>query len=126
MVFEDLTKRDYTMKYSQLNLHEAKIAFTKLARWHAASMFLADTVKKFIHSNLTIYYPYPFLTATSYQNTEQGSAEHGTIRQHEMGSQHRSGSETVPQLAWIWSIRGTPGEIRTNICRKGEADVRIQ
>lgn len=44
MVFDDLTKRDYVTKSSQLNLHEAKIAYTKMARWHAASMFLADTV----------------------------------------------------------------------------------
>ncbi|XP_058822379.1 uncharacterized protein LOC131683970 [Topomyia yanbarensis] len=44
MVFEDLAKRNYGMKNSQLDLHEAKIAYTKLARWHAASLHLADTI----------------------------------------------------------------------------------
>lgn len=44
MVFEDISKRDYQMKYSQLNLEEAKIVYTKLSRWHAASMYLSDTL----------------------------------------------------------------------------------
>ncbi|XP_062551178.1 uncharacterized protein LOC134216255 [Armigeres subalbatus] len=44
MVFEDITKRDYQMKYHQLNLVDAKIVYTKLARWHAASIVLSDTV----------------------------------------------------------------------------------
>lgn len=44
MVFEDITKRSYEMKYTQLNLDEAKIVYAKLARWHAASMYLSNTV----------------------------------------------------------------------------------
>lgn len=44
MVFEDITKRDYQMKYTQLSFDDAKIVYTKLARWHAASLVLSDTV----------------------------------------------------------------------------------
>ncbi|XP_062546559.1 uncharacterized protein LOC134212583 [Armigeres subalbatus] len=44
MVFEDITKRDYQMKDHQLNLDDAKIVYTKLARWHAASLVLSDSV----------------------------------------------------------------------------------
>ncbi|XP_058453439.1 uncharacterized protein LOC131431630 [Malaya genurostris] len=44
MIFEDLAKRNYGMKNNQLDLHDAKIAYSKLAKWHAASMFLADTI----------------------------------------------------------------------------------
>lgn len=44
MVFEDITKRDYQMKYTQLNLDEAKIVYAKLARWHASSLYLSNTV----------------------------------------------------------------------------------
>lgn len=44
MVFEDITKRNYEMKYTQLDLDEAKIVYAKLARWHATSMYLSDKV----------------------------------------------------------------------------------
>lgn len=45
MVFEDITKRNYEMKYTQLDLDEAKIVYAKLARWHATSMYLSDKVR---------------------------------------------------------------------------------
>ncbi|XP_058822378.1 uncharacterized protein LOC131683969 [Topomyia yanbarensis] len=44
MVFEDLTKRNYDTKSNQLDLQEAKIAYSKLAKWHAASMHLVNTI----------------------------------------------------------------------------------
>ncbi|XP_053693605.1 uncharacterized protein LOC128741668 [Sabethes cyaneus] len=44
MVFEDISKRGYTMKNKLLDLNETKIAYGKLARWHAASLHLANTV----------------------------------------------------------------------------------
>ncbi|ETN60247.1 hypothetical protein AND_008119 [Anopheles darlingi] len=43
MVFEDITKHGYEMKTKQLDYEESKVVFAKLARWHAASMFLVDT-----------------------------------------------------------------------------------
>lgn len=44
MVFEDITKHGYEMKTKQLDYEESKVVFAKLARWHAASMFLVDTL----------------------------------------------------------------------------------
>lgn len=44
MVFEDITKQGFEMKTKQLDLEESKVVFAKLARWHAASMFLVDTL----------------------------------------------------------------------------------
>ena len=46
MVFEDITKQGYEMKVKQLDLEESKVVFAKVARWHAASMHLVDTVSK--------------------------------------------------------------------------------
>lgn len=46
MVFEDISKLGYEMKTKQLDYEEAKVVFAKLARWHAASMFLVDTVRQ--------------------------------------------------------------------------------
>ncbi|XP_055610208.1 uncharacterized protein LOC129757106 [Uranotaenia lowii] len=43
MVFEDIAARNYIMKYSQLDLSDAKLVYAKLARWHAASLFLEDS-----------------------------------------------------------------------------------
>lgn len=44
MVFEDITKRDYQMKDNKLDLDESKIVYAKLARWHAASLYLSNSV----------------------------------------------------------------------------------
>uniref|UniRef100_A0A182P7B0 CHK domain-containing protein n=1 Tax=Anopheles epiroticus TaxID=199890 RepID=A0A182P7B0_9DIPT len=44
MVFEDITKHGYGMKVKQLDLEESKVVFGKVARWHAASMYLVDTM----------------------------------------------------------------------------------
>lgn len=44
MVFEDITKLGFEMKSAQLDLFETKVIFSKLARWHAASMALVDTL----------------------------------------------------------------------------------
>ncbi|XP_055547038.1 uncharacterized protein LOC129731230 [Wyeomyia smithii] len=44
MVFEDISVQGYSMKDSLLSLSEAKIVYKKMARWHAASVHLANTV----------------------------------------------------------------------------------
>lgn len=44
MVFSDLSVRGYTVKPSQMNLEESKMLYTKLARWHAASTYLVDSM----------------------------------------------------------------------------------
>ncbi|XP_038116385.1 uncharacterized protein LOC6043426 [Culex quinquefasciatus] len=42
MVFDDLSKKDFVTKPTQLNLAEAKMFYAKLGRLHAASMCLAE------------------------------------------------------------------------------------
>uniref|UniRef100_A0A1Q3FRF5 Putative ecdysteroid kinase n=1 Tax=Culex tarsalis TaxID=7177 RepID=A0A1Q3FRF5_CULTA len=44
MVFSDLSVRGYTVKPSQMDLEESKMMYTKLARWHATSTFLVDSM----------------------------------------------------------------------------------
>lgn len=44
MVFSDLAVRGYTVKSGQMDLEESKMLYAKLARWHAASTYLADSV----------------------------------------------------------------------------------
>lgn len=44
MVFEDLSKQDYVMKDTQLNLDESKMLYAKIGRWHAASMCLSEKI----------------------------------------------------------------------------------
>uniref|UniRef100_A0A182N4H0 CHK domain-containing protein n=1 Tax=Anopheles dirus TaxID=7168 RepID=A0A182N4H0_9DIPT len=55
MVFEDITKHGFEMKTKQLDLEESKVVFGKLARWHAASMFLADTLPEIKKLNKGVY-----------------------------------------------------------------------
>uniref|UniRef100_A0A182JZS2 CHK domain-containing protein n=1 Tax=Anopheles christyi TaxID=43041 RepID=A0A182JZS2_9DIPT len=55
MVFEDITKHGYEMKVKQLNLEESKVVFAKLARWHAASMYLVDTMPEMKNLNKGVY-----------------------------------------------------------------------
>ncbi|XP_053658093.1 uncharacterized protein LOC128707170 [Anopheles marshallii] len=55
MVFEDITKNGYEMKIKQLDLEESKVVFAKLARWHAASMFLIDTHPEMKTLNKGVY-----------------------------------------------------------------------
>lgn len=45
MVLEDLSKQNYVMKDTQLNLEESKILYAKLGRWHAASLCLSEKVQ---------------------------------------------------------------------------------
>ncbi|KAL1390272.1 hypothetical protein pipiens_012470 [Culex pipiens pipiens] len=44
MVFSDLAVRGYTVKSGQMDLEESKMLYAKLARWHAASTYLADSL----------------------------------------------------------------------------------
>ncbi|EDS35006.1 conserved hypothetical protein [Culex quinquefasciatus] len=44
MVLEDLSKQNYVMKDTQLNLQESKILYAKLGRWHAASLCLSEKI----------------------------------------------------------------------------------
>uniref|UniRef100_A0A182Q4D1 CHK kinase-like domain-containing protein n=1 Tax=Anopheles farauti TaxID=69004 RepID=A0A182Q4D1_9DIPT len=55
MVFEDITKQGYDMKTKQLDYEESKVIFAKLARWHAASMFLIDTIPDMKKLNKGVY-----------------------------------------------------------------------
>lgn len=55
MVFEDISKLGYEMKTKQLDYEEAKVVFAKLARWHAASMFLVDTHPEIKKLNKGVY-----------------------------------------------------------------------
>uniref|UniRef100_A0A8W7PNE3 CHK kinase-like domain-containing protein n=1 Tax=Anopheles coluzzii TaxID=1518534 RepID=A0A8W7PNE3_ANOCL len=55
MVFEDITKQGYEMKVKQLDLEESKVVFAKVARWHAASMHLVDTLPEMKNLNKGVY-----------------------------------------------------------------------
>lgn len=55
MVLEDLSKQNYVMKDTQLNLQESKILYAKLGRWHAASLCLSEKVQIEFNSLIFLY-----------------------------------------------------------------------